>query len=322
MKKKLKLKTWVWVLLVLILFGSIGTYAGIKIYKNYQYEQTYEYKLQNIGYSKEETEKILNVFTTDEERNFFLNNQKEQKYLDFLNEPYFLKEHFQEYLDYAINNSKLTTKEVVRNINIHLDHPFYDDLGLKTDVSKDYLMLVNKYYLLDGTYAPDDLVVIPQTYAWGEAGSRSCRKVAFDAFEEMWQGAKEAGYYLMISSAYRTYQDQETIYNNYKENRGRKYADSIAARPGSSEHQTGLALDIFSKANSNQATFKDTPEANWLKDNAYKYGFILRYPEDKVDLTGYNFEAWHYRYIGVEAATYCYEHDLTFEEYYAYFLEK
>ena len=102
----------------------------------------------------------------------------------------------------------------------------------------------------------------------------------------------------------------------------KKYADSIASRPGASEHQTGLTLDIFSKDNSNKNTFKDTEVFKWLKDNSYKFGFILRYPEDKVKVTGYGYESWHYRYVGKKIAKYIYENNITFEEYYAYFIEK
>ena len=105
-------------------------------------------------------------------------------------------------------------------------------------------------------------------------------------------------------------------------NYGSEYADEIAARPGHSEHQTGLALDIFCTTNSNTKTFKDSEAYQWLLNNAYKYGFILRYPEGKENITGFTFESWHYRYVGTEIATYIYENDITFDEYYAYFTEK
>ena len=180
-------------------------------------------------------------------------------------------------------------------------------------------MLVNKYYLLSKDYIPSDLVTISKDYSWGD--DQKVRKVAMDAFIEMWNAAKENGYYLMISSSYRTYEEQEIVYNNYQK-QGSKYADSIAARPGASEHQTGLTLDIFSKTNSNRKTFKDSEEAKWLKENSYKYGFILRYPEDKVNVTGYNYESWHFRYVGKKIAKEVYEKNITFDEYYAYYIEK
>ena len=125
----------------------------------------------------------------------------------------------------------------------------------------------------------------------------------------------------MVSSSYRTYEKQELVYNDYKNSRGTEYADSIAARPGYSEHQTGYTLDIFEKTNSNQKTFHESTTYLWLKDNAHNYGFILRYPEDKEDITGYSFESWHYRYVGKDIATYIYQNNITFDEYYAYYLK-
>lgn len=321
MAKRLKVKKSVWVIFVLILFLSIGIYSGINVYKEYQYKKTYEYKLLEHGYTLEETQKLEEIFKEDNELDYLLSIEKNDKILSLINEKYFLKKNFQLYMTYMTENKKKELSEVVRNINTHLDKDFYE-ISLKTDSSLDYKMIVNKFYQLDSSYSPDDIVTVPTTYAWGTYGSIKVRQIAYDAFLDMWNAANEDGYYLMINSAYRTFEEQETVYNNYKDKRGQKYADSIAARPGSSEHQTGLCLDIFSKNNSNKSTFKDTEEAAWLKNNAHKYGFILRYPEDKVNITGYNFESWHYRYVGIEAATYCYENDITYEEYYAYFIEK
>lgn len=320
MVKRLKVKKQVWMCLIVIIFLSIGIYATTNIYKKYQYEKTYEFKLISHGYSQEESQKLMKEFSTDEELNFLLNIEKDSSIIELLEEKYFLKKNFQSYLSYKNNNKNKTLSEVVRAINIHLDKNFYE-ITYNTNTNLDYKMLVNKYYTLHDDYEPNDLVTVSTKYAWGESGSKKVRKIAYEAFLDMWESANQAGYYLMINSAYRSYQDQETVYNNYRKNRGEKYADSIAARPGYSEHQTGLSLDIFSKNNTNQKTFHESEEANWLKENAYKFGFILRYPEDKVNVTGYNFEAWHYRYIGIEAATYCYQNNLTYDEYYAFFIE-
>ena len=118
----------------------------------------------------------------------------------------------------------------------------------------------------------------------------------------MWQKAKSENLNLIVNSSYRDYESQENVWNNYEARNGEEYADSIAARPGYSEHQTGLALDIITYG-ANKNTFEDTDEFKWLQKNAHKYGFILRYPKDKEDITGYEYESWHYRYVGVEAAT-------------------
>ena len=318
MAKRRKLKKQVYFILIgIILFIGLIIF-GINRYNLYKYHQTNEYKLIEIGYSNDEVQKILEF---DEEKiNYFLNNTKNTKIIDLLNETYYLDKNFDKYISYMNEHSNLSTTDVIRNINIHLDKDFYEET-YPTDTKLDTSMLVNKYYYLSEDYVPDDLVTVSQTYSWGEAGSQRVREVVYNAFLDMWNVANDAGYYLMINSSYRTYQDQESVYNNYRNTSGQTYADSIAARPGYSEHQTGLAIDIFSRTNTNSATFANSAEAAWLKENAHKFGFILRYPEGKEDITGTTYEAWHYRYVGVDIATYIYEHDITFDEYYAYFLE-
>ena len=321
MKKKKRLKKQVYYVLILIVFLVIGGIYANKRYKEYQYKKTYEYKLIDKGYTRDETEDILKIFKEDDYK-FFLENEVNKKYIELTKEKYFLTKNFYKYIEYMKKNKKLDLSTVVRNINIHLDSKFYE-VEFNTDTSKDTSMLVNKYYLLGSDYEPNDLVTISQTYSWGDQGSQKTRKVTYDAFLEMWNSAKEEqGYYLMVSSSYRSYNEQEIVYNNYKDKKGQKYADGIAARPGSSEHQTGLTLDIFSKSNSNKNTFKDTETAKWLADNCYRFGFILRYPEDLVKVTGYNYESWHFRYVGKEIAKYIHENNISFEEYYAYFIEK
>lgn len=318
-RKRLKKQVYFVFAGLILIIGLI--IFGINKYKEYQYHQTYEYKLLEHGYDEEEVTTILDNFSDNEHLDYFLNNEKNSNIVKLLDAEYYLDKHFYDYGAYLEENPDLSSDIIIRNINVHLDKDFYE-VEYETDTSLDAQMLVNKYYLLSSDYAPDDLVSVPQTYSWGELGSQKVREVAYNAFLDMWNAAEQEGYYLMINSSYRSYQAQEAVYNNYKSSSGQKYADSIAARPGSSEHQTGLAIDIFSKTNTNHNSFTDSPEAKWLEDNAHIYGFILRYPEDKVDITGYNYESWHYRYVGEDIATYIYEHDITFEEYYAYFIEK
>ena len=318
MAKRRKLKKQVYFVLIgIVLFIGLIIF-GINKYNLYKYHQTNEYKLLEIGYSKEEVDKILKF---DDKIDYFLNNEKNTKIIDLLNEEYYLDKNFDKYISYMNEFSDLSTKEIIRNINIHIDKDFYEET-YEANTSLDTSILVNKYYYLKKDFAPDDLVTISQTYSWGESGSQKVRKIVYEAFLDMWNAANSEGYYLMVNSSYRTYQDQESVYNNYRNTSGQNYADSIAARPGYSEHQTGLAIDIFSKTKTNKNTFKDSSEAKWLKENAYKFGFILRYPENKENITGTTYEAWHYRYVGKDIATYIHEHDITFDEYYAYFLEK
>ena len=136
----------------------------------------------------------------------------------------------------------------------------------------------------------------------------------------MYNDAKEAGYGFKINSAYRSYEKQETLYNNYVAKDGEEQADTYSARPGYSEHQTGYAFDIRDYPYTNE-DYSQTKSFTWVSENAYKYGFILRFPEDTEHITGYQYESWHYRYCGIDCSTYIHNHNITYEEYYEYFIK-
>ena len=127
----------------------------------------------------------------------------------------------------------------------------------------------------------------------------------------MQEDAAAKGLNLYIASGFRSYEYQTTLYNRYVERSGKEEADRYSARPGYSEHQTGLALDL----NTIDASFADTDEYEWVKRNCYKYGFIIRYPEGAEEITGYMYEPWHLRYLGTDIARDVYESGLTLEEY-------
>lgn len=157
------------------------------------------------------------------------------------------------------------------------------------------ILIANKTYSLSSKYAPGGLT-----------------KETNVAFEKMKKDALKEGIHLKIISGYRSYSHQQTLYNNYVKRDGKKAADRYSARPGYSEHQTGLAFDV----NSLEQSFGNTKEGKWLSDNCYKYGFVLRYPKGKETITGYMYEPWHFRYIGEEAKSlYNNGNWLTLEEY-------
>ena len=118
----------------------------------------------------------------------------------------------------------------------------------------------------------------------------------------------------MAVSTFRSSDYQDKLYNNYCLEKGIEYADMCSAKKEHSEHQTGLAVDVSDK-NGDYDNFINTKEFEWMKNNAYKYGFILRYPKYKTDITGYMYEPWHYRYVGINIARYIYENNITLEEY-------
>ena len=130
----------------------------------------------------------------------------------------------------------------------------------------------------------------------------------------MCEAAIKENIYIYAASGYRSYATQKYLYNNYVATDGFANAETYSARPGYSEHQTGLAMDI---ANKYDFISKNDKEFTWLVKNSYKYGFILRYPENKDNLTGYMYEEWHYRYVGKDIAKKVYESDLTYDEFVA-----
>lgn len=134
----------------------------------------------------------------------------------------------------------------------------------------------------------------------------------------MLAAAKKQGFDFVAFSGYRSFDYQTTLYNNYVNRDGQAAADRYSARPGYSEHQTGLAFDIGERGKENlwlTEEFGETPAGQWLLTNAQDYGFILRFPKNKEDITGYMYESWHYRYVGVDIAKEIKKKDITLEEY-------
>ena len=181
----------------------------------------------------------------------------------------------------------------------------------------EYLILVNKTQGLDKEYKPDDLSDIKYFAADRGAEGRFMRVAAADAFHSMAEEAEKQGIELVITTAYRSYSFQATLYNNYVARDGQAAADRYSAKPGYSEHQTGLAADISSASVGYRLTaeFAGTAEGKWLSENAHLFGFIIRYPEGKEDITGYQYEPWHIRYVGNVAAAYIHENEIILEEY-------
>ena len=176
-----------------------------------------------------------------------------------------------------------------------------------------YEMLVNKTNTLDEFYIPNNLVDSLSKYK----NNILVEENALNAFRKMQKDALDYNYVIDIMSGYRTYNYQKNLYNNLVKNMGFNYALRAIAKPGCSEHQTGLAIDYCIYKNDKcyiEHEIIDMVETKWIHDNAHKYGFILRYPKGKEEITGYNYEPWHLRYVG-DLAIYLYNNDLTLEEY-------
>ena len=182
------------------------------------------------------------------------------------------------------------------------------EIEVKKEDKKSY-EVVNR----DGIYYIEDIMIVNKTYPLpSDYNPGGLSNEYMDAFYEMQAHAELDGIELWIQSGFRSYSTQEAIYNNYVSMDGQERADTYSSRPGHSEHQSGLAADI----NNPDESFNGTAAAKWLKNNCYKYGFIVRFPEGKEDSTGYMYESWHLRYVGKEWAKKITESGLSLEEYF------
>ena len=255
---------------------------------------------------------------------FFRKDKKENTVYEFSDIENFKLENLNRYKLYKSKNNNLSNQDIVTRVNIGLDYDFYGYVS-DTDTSLDTLMLTNKYLKLDKDYMPSDLEEIDSQYFInGNKNARLLRREAKINFEKLSQDSILNNTPVYGQSAYRAYNRQEYLFNKAIQDYGYDNAINDTAKPGHSEHQTGLTIDVSSNKNGNMLNFDETSSFKWMLDNAYKYGFILRYPEGKSDITGFIYEAWHYRYVGVKVATDMHNNykDLTYEEYYYRFIDK
>lgn len=172
-------------------------------------------------------------------------------------------------------------------------------------------VLVNKNNKLKHNYIPKNLKILNKKFS---SKKIYLREEAKTNFEKMCNEALKNNLTLIGISGYRSYKYQKKLYDDYVKLKGVEYANMCSAKAGHSEHQTGLAIDI-SDSSLDYDSFGYTKEFLWVKCNSYKYGFILRYPYDKTDITGFKYEPWHIRYVGKDIAKYIYDNNITFEEY-------
>ena len=183
--------------------------------------------------------------------------------------------------------------------------------GVPEDTGNILIYLSKKEGRLARSYVPKNLVNL------GKYGRGSVKDIVLEAYKGLYEDAKKAGIDYYIVSAYRGYELQEELFEHYTKTKGLEWAEKSSARPGTSEHQTGLTMDVTTGNlgfTLNQA-MGDMKEGIWLAENAHRYGFIIRYPKGKTDITGFKYEPWHLRYLGIDVATEIYEKDITFDEY-------
>ena len=273
------------------------------------------YKNKDINTFYEKVPKSIDVITS---------NKYDKNIINYISLDYFKEENLDRYIKYdfidtksvydtTILKEKYNYEDTVTFVNAYLDKDYYsNDIPLSKDKASKLDVIVNKYYKLDKDYEPEDLTVINSKFA---SGTQKLRKEAADKFEEMASDMLKENLKIYAGSTYRSYSYQEGLYNRYVKKDGFKEAETYSARAGYSEHQLGLAVDIVN-GKWNYLSEGDK-EYTWLVNNSYKYGFILRYPHESEYITGYVFEDWHFRYLGIDLATKVHESKLTYDEYIA-----
>lgn len=222
-------------------------------------------------------------------------------------------------LDY---DGKITATDAREILRISVGFGRSDDSCADGMQGAQLVGITDKYYkiyrkngvtYIDGILIANKTYGLPSNYSYSDYDpSNGLITACAEAFYDLQDDAESDGQYMFINSAYRSYSSQQSIYNSYVSDYGYAYAEAYAARPGHSEHQTGLAIDVSNSS----GYFTGSSQAKWLHANCADYGFILRYPEGKSDKTGYNPEAWHIRYVGVEIAQKITNSGLCLEEYY------
>lgn len=236
---------------------------------------------------------------------------KENKVFDY-NKIYFsVPENEERYIKYAIDNPDMNKEEIVWRVNNNLDKEKYQ-FDVEVLDGNDLYVIVNKYFKLPSNYSPTDLV---------EVDGSLMRKAVAEAYIKMRDAAQKEGFSIKVVSAYRAIEDQQRLYNKFLLDDPVEVVDETCARPCYSEHHTGLAVDVEGSVKGARNISK-TPEAAWVEKNCYRFGFILRYLPEIVEITGYASEPWHLRYIGVQASTDMKEKNIkSFEEYKERFLK-
>lgn len=298
----------------------------IKLKDNKDKEQTYTFEVNIIDSEKPkiEVEDKITINTKDEfyYLDYIKVTDNYDKQLDIkIKGEYDTNTNGEYNLSYVVKDSSGNISE--KDFKLIVESSKYKKMQDKTiTTSKGYtlkikngvayiddILIVNKTYSLPENYTPKNT-----NYKLQDRCVNCLEKEVKEAYNEMKTDANSIGLNIWLASGYRSYSYQNTLYNNYVKRDGKEAADTYSARPGHSEHQTGLAFDL----NSVDDSFANTNEGKWIKDNCHLYGFIIRYPKGKEKITGYKYEPWHLRYVGKELAKKIYNNGewLTLEEYF------
>ena len=289
---------------VLVLLVTIKSCQGIVYYNSD------ECRIHRLGYPIEEARLLVSTLSNSQVDSLIARQEHDTMAIPVIQARYFIADNFDRYLAF---HKKDTTSAPLSNIialvNIGADQD-RETCAVPCDTSKGQLMLVNGRHYLDESYGPDSLATFNKRYCYEE---QRALPVVVDAFMAMQQACKEqTGAQLMVNSAHRSFQQQISMH--------KRSAKGYAAHAGYSEHQTGLAIDVTSLEHPMRWPFDKSEECAWMHEHCHEYGFILRYPKRQSRIFGFAYEPWHLRYVGTEVARRIHDEDITFDEYYAYYL--
>lgn len=246
----------------------------------------------------------VNVISVDTYK-FFPEEYEEYMELPFMKEPYLIR-----YKEYDVNNEDLDVIDIVTHVNMGIDVPFFTREAITVTNTDDPLLVINKVFKLPDNYEPSDLVIVD------DYRNQTMRAEAAQAFNDMQVECEVQGFDILAYSGYRNTELQEVIYNNMIDVYGVEYTNQYVSKPGHSEHTTGLAVDV-SINGGDYNRLHESEHYDKFSNVLSDFGFIIRYPEGKEHLTGYSYESWHIRYVGVEVAKEIESSGLTLDEYVA-----
>jgi D-alanyl-D-alanine carboxypeptidase len=241
-------------------------------------------------------------------------NEDQEEQNHYKSYYYYEEENLERYIAYHSLNIEMATGDVVWRVNAKVDQlPYENIVVLNEDSMHDKTALINKFYRLPDDFEPRDLI--------GIGDGNWLDRETYEAFLEMSAVAESEGAILTPGSTYRSIDSQRGLYESYVDRDGQELADTYSARAGSSEHHTGRAIDFVGE-DWTLSTFEYTYASQWIQENAWEYGFILRYPKDYVDVTRYMYEPWHVTYVGIEVSRIMHQEGIsTLEEYHVKFVD-
>ena len=286
------------------------------MFSTFEFSYSYISELLTLHYQKKYSDNDISLILShgnDKDITEFSKKDKVRYIEEFFVYDFAKIKNYDRYVNYSDLNGD-DSEDVVIYVNMDLDKEAYTDAVEEKNYGID--MVVNKHRFLNKKFDPD-LVKVSTKYA-SEAGML-LRKDALDSYIEMSNACEKDGLSIIINSAYRSYDDQVDIQEYYRKWYGDSYVEKYVAKPGFSEHQTGLAIDIGSRSTN---VFANSKEYKWMLDNSYKYGYIIRYEKKYEHMTLFRAEPWHYRYVGKKIAKEIHDKNITLEEYAVRYLDK